>query len=148
MFPYQSLLLTCMQRSDEVQKYVFYTNVFICTITQFFPVSRCPCPTKQLTTHYPIGFKLHHISILLQLKQSAIHWLYTEDLGLQKHGENHHKTYILKIRNTLLLIQLRVFVYFALWFPVGHKRGKLSISCSGTPCEFKIMQQSHVFTQS
>lgn len=40
-----------------------YKRVFICTITQF-SVSRCPCLTKQLTTHYPIGFKTtpHFIS--------------------------------------------------------------------------------------
>lgn len=41
LFPYQSLLLTCMQRFDDVEKYAFNTNVyFICTIMQL-SLSRC-----------------------------------------------------------------------------------------------------------
>lgn len=107
----------------------FYTNVFfICTITQF-SVSRCPCPTKQLTTHYPIGFKLHHVSHLtpsFQVKQS-IYWLYTDDLQLEKQGENlKNKKSILKINyDILLLIQLRVYP-FCFVVSCRTRRSKLS----------------------
>lgn len=101
---------------------------FICTITQF-SVSRCPCLTKQLTTHYPIGFKLHHVSYLtpsFQLKQSTIYSSYTEDLGLWSRVKIIIKTERLKINNNvLLLIQLRVYL-FCFVVSCRTQRSKLS----------------------
>lgn len=126
----------------------FYTNVFIiCTITQF-SVSRCPCPTKQLTTHYPIGFKTTpHFKSYTEFPVETvsnilvIYWrLYKQrgEGGVVKTELKQHFVLIFQFRGLSILLSVGTE-------GVNHLK---IIESVGTPCRFKNHATVTCFTQS